>query len=270
MKNIIFSLTGLLLFIAACNTLEDRPGAGSVLSPSQLTVSIVQSPAGSNSVKLVNTTKSVIMFWDWGTGTGHSASSLDTISAYLPFKGTYTLRYTAFCAGGTVIDSTTFTIAQNDNAYFDTDKAWKGLKAGGSGQTWVWAMDIPGGIIGGNGPENSPAPAWWTMDGSAGNSWLNYNSSVYMDLNGAANFSLIAGDGSVKKGFFTVITPYENSGVKYSAIQVLNGPSFPWPPGTGGYSGVRYHFTKMTPDELTVHDYGQYNIGMFKRKGFTY
>ena len=86
MKNIIFSLMGLLLFLVACNTLEDRPGAGSVLAPSQLTVSIVQSPAGSNSVKLVNTTKSVIMFWDWGTGTGHSASSLDTISAYLPFK----------------------------------------------------------------------------------------------------------------------------------------------------------------------------------------
>ena len=270
MKSIIYSLMGLLIFLAACNTLEDRPSDGAILSASQLTVSVVQNPAGSNSVKLVNTTKDIIMFWDWGSGTGHSASSKDTVAAYLPFKGTYTLRFTAFCAGGTVTDSTTFTIAQNDDAYFDTDPAWKGLTAGGAGQTWVWALDIPGGIIGGNGPENCPSPAWWTMDASSGNSWLNFNDAVYMDLNGAANFSHISGDGSVKKGFFTVIAPYVNGGVSYSAIQVLNGPSFPWPTGTGGYSGVRYHFTVMTADKLSVHDYGQYNIGMFKRKGFNY
>jgi len=102
MKSIIFSLIGLLMLLAACNTLEDRQSAGSVLSASQLTVSVVQSPAGSNSVRLVNTTKDVIMFWDWGTGTGHSSSSLDTVAFYQPFKGTFTLRYTAFCGGGTV------------------------------------------------------------------------------------------------------------------------------------------------------------------------
>lgn len=262
MKNILYSLIGLTMLLAACNTIEDRDVLGPILTKDQLSIAIVQNPAGSNKVILQNKTKGAIMYWDWGTGTSHRAT--DTI--YIPFKGTFKLKYTAFCAGGTVTDSTTFSVAAMDNTYFDQDPAWKGLTAGGAGQTWVWAIGVPGGNIAGNGPENSQAPAWWTMTATPDNSWLKFNDEVTIDLNGAANFVQKGGDGSVKKGFFKVIAPYENSGVKYSGIQVLNGPSFPWPTPADG----KYHITKLNANELVVHEYGQYNVAMFKRKGFTY
>jgi hypothetical protein len=104
------------------------------------------------------------------------------------------------------------------------------------------------------------------MDASPGNSWINFNDEVTMDLVGGAHFAHKKGDGSIANGFFTVIAPYVNGGVSYSGIQVLNGVTFPWPTPSDG----KYHITKLTADELSLHEYAAFNIGMFKRKGFTY
>jgi len=262
MKSVIFSLMGLMMLLAACNTIEDRDSAGSIVTKEQLKIAVIQTTAGSNSVILQNKTAGVIMFWDWGTGTSHK--DIDTI--YVPFKGTVKLKYTAFCGGGTITDSTTFTVAAMDNAYFDKDPTWKGLTGGGSGKTWVWALDVPGKMIAGNGPENCTAPAWWTITAADGNVSGTLQNEITMDLNGAANFSLKANDGSVKKGFFKMIAPFEKGGVKYPGIQVLNGTKFPWPAPADG----KYHITKLTADEMSVHEYGVYNVAMYKRKGFTY
>ncbi|MCE1200426.1 MAG: hypothetical protein LWW85_15780 [Marinilabiliales bacterium] len=257
MKTTLFSLLGILL-LAACQTIEERDALGTILAPSDLKIAIVQNPAGSNKVVLQNKTPGTIMFFDYGTGTTHRA--IDTI--YIPFAGKYTLKYTAFCDGGTVSDSTTFTIASNDNAFFDKDPAWKGLTNGGSGQTWVWAVDHPSGFIAGNGPEDCTFPAWWTM--TADQYWGTKNDEVYIDLVGAANFQHKNGDGSVTKGFFNVIAPFVINGNKFSGIETLGGPKFPWP-DTG-----KYHITKNNANELTIHEYGAYNVALYKRKGFKY
>lgn len=262
MKESFYALIGLALIMSSCETIENRDLLGPVLTKDQLAIAVVQPTAGSNTVILQNKTQGAILYWDWGTGTSHRA--IDTI--YIPFAGTFKLKYTAFCAGGTITDSTTFTVAANDDAFFDSDPAWKGLTNGGSGQTWVWALGIPGGIIGGNGPENCTSPAWWTMDASPGNSWLNFNDEVTIDLVGGANFAHKKGDGSITKGFFTVIAQYTNGGVNYSGIQTLNGVTFPWPAPSDG----KYHITKLTTNELSLHVYGGFDIGMFKRKGFIY
>lgn len=262
MKRISYSLIGLMLLFASCETIENRKELGPVLKASQLSFAVTQNPAGSNKVVLKNNTPNTLQYWDWGTGSSNKL--IDTIT--MPFAGTYTIRFTAFCDGGTVTDSTTFKIAANDNAYFDSDPAWKGLTNGGPGQTWVWALDITGGKIAGNGPENCTAPAWWTMTSSDGNVSGTLNDEVTIDLLGAANFSHKKGDGSITKGTFAVIAPYVNSGIKYSGIQITNGVRFPWPAPADG----KYHITKMTANELVVHEYGQYNVAMFKRKGFSY
>jgi hypothetical protein len=264
MKKVFYSLIGLALLLASCETIEKRESGGEILTPDQLKITIIQPTAGSNTVIFKNETVGAIIYYDWGTGTLTSRQMYDTV--VFPFAGTPKLKYTAFCGGGTVMDSTTFTIAHNDDSFFDSDPAWKGLTNGGSGQTWVWALDIPGGIIAGNGPENCTAPAWWTMDASPGNSWIHFHDEVTLDLIGAANFTYKAEDGSIKKGFFKVIAPFENGGVSYSGIQTLNGVTFPWPnPGDG-----KYHITKLNANELSLHEYKAYNIGMFKRKGFSY
>lgn len=252
-----------MLLLASCNTIEDRDNLGAVLTPDQLKIGIVQNPAGSNKIVLQNLTPGVIMYFDYGTGATHRA--IDTI--YIPFKSTVKLKYTAFCAGGTVTDSTTFTIAQDDKAYFLQNPAWNGITNGGLGQTWVFATDPnqPSKNIGGNGPENSPIPAWWTLDkaGVIGQLTAPYaiDDEVYADLNGAANFIVKHSDGSQSKGFFTAVAPYVNGGVSYAGIQVVGGARFPWP--TSG----KYHFTVMSKDSLSVHDYGAFNIALYKRKG---
>ena len=55
--------------------------------------------------------------------------------------------------------------------------------------------------------------------------------------------------------------------VPYSVIQVSGGAAFPWLNGNGV---AKYHITRMTPDLLSVHDYNNYNIGVYKRKGFLF
>jgi hypothetical protein len=264
MKKIIYGLMGFALLMASCTTMEDRDELGPVLAADQLKISIIQPTPGSNTIVFHNETVGAIIYYDWGTGTLTSRNAYDTI--YIPFAGTPKLKYTAFCQGGTVTDSTTFTIAANDDAYFDTDPAWKGLTAGGAGQTWVYALDIPGGIIAGNGPEDCQAPAWWTMDASPGNSWIKFHDEITFDLSGAANVTYKAEDGSIKKGFFKVIDQAVFNAVSYPSIQTLNGVTFPWPNPSDG----KYHITKMTADELSVHAYKQYDIALYKRKGFIY
>ncbi|MEO7992241.1 MAG: hypothetical protein ABI663_22015 [Chryseolinea sp.] len=260
MKKIFYILMCLTL-LSACETIEDRESLGPILSADQLDFSVSQPTAGSNTIILESKTKGALPYWDWGTG--FSNKMQDEI--YIPFAGTFKMKYTAFCAGGTITDSVTFTIAENDDAFFDSDPAWKALTNGGAGQTWVWALDFPSGKIAGNGPEDCLAPTWWTMTESEyGQSAKPLTDEVYMDLQGAANFHWKKPDGSIVKGFFNVITPYTINGNTYSAIETIGGVTFPWP--TSG----KYHFTKMTDDELAVHNYKQYEISMFKRKGFNY
>lgn len=259
MKNIVYGMMGLALLLAACDTIEDRDSLGPVLTADQLDFTVSQPTAGSNTIILQSNTENALPYWDWGTG--FSNQSRDTI--YIPFQGTFTIKYTAFSAGGTVTDSTTFTVAQNDDEYFNQNPLWKQLTGGGEGKIWVMAMDHPSGLVAGNGPEESVLPAWWTMSPTA------YNQSptddeVYMDLKGAANFELRHADGSVEKGFFNMIDPYVKDGVTYYAFEVVGGAKFPWP-GPG-----KYHVTHITEDELSLHEYKAFNIALYKRKGFNY
>jgi hypothetical protein len=268
-----YSLAALMLLFASCTPIEDRAELGPVLTPGQLKIAVIQKTAGSNAVTIVNSTPGTIMYLDWGTGTGKSASSDDSVSFYQPFAGTFKLMYTAFCAGGEVTDSTTYTIAANDENYFNLKPAWNGLTNNGAGQTWVIALDYPGGIIAGNGDQSCVAPQWWTLNaaGLAGQLSAPWSESdqVYMDLKGAAHFQVTHADGSVTKGFFNVIADYVEAGQPnpFPAISVSGGAHFPWPSGNGI---GQYHFTKMTANELSVHDYGQYNVCVYKRLGYTY
>lgn len=259
MKNILYGMMGLALLMASCDTIEDRDSAGPVLTKDKLAFTVSQPTPGSNTIILESKTKDALPYWDWGTG--FSNQTKDTI--YIPFKGTFTIKYSAFSGGGTTTDSTTFTVGQNDEAYFNLNPLWKQLTGGGEGKTWVFAMDHPSGTVAGNGPEESVVPAWWTMSPATYNQSTT-DDEITMDLKGAANFTRKHGDGSVEKGFFNMIDPYVKDGVTYYAFEVLGGPTFPWP-ATG-----KYHVTKITDDELSLHEYKAFNVALYKRKGFNY
>ncbi len=256
MKKIIYYLLGLSLIITACETIEDSQDLGEILTEDQLDIEIIQQPAGSNTVVLKNNTTGIIPYWDWGTGWSNKIYA----EVYLPFAGNYTVEFTAFCEGGSVTTSREFTVDNNDNAFFDTDPAWKMLTGGGPGKTWVWATDHPTGLVFGNGMPDCVTPQWWMVKPSDEGFADYMGQEVYMDLNSAANFELRKADGSVVKGVFKVVDQYAG----FSAIKVLGGPAFSWP--TSG----QYHFTLMTEDELSVHDYASYNVALYKRKGFNY
>lgn len=269
-----YGIAAIMLLFASCTAIDNSASLGSVLTASQVKIKVVQNTTGANAVTVLNATPGTIIYFDWGTGTGKSASVDDSVHFYVPFAGKFVLKYTAFCAGGTVTDSTTFTIAANDNAYFDSDPVWKTLTGGGTGETWVFATDVPGGVIGGNGPINCPAPAWWTLDASAGGMggqlkapW-SVQDQVSCDLSGAAHFNVKHSDSSVTKGFFNVYNTLIDSGdgdpTVYHAITVSNGAQFPWPSGNGI---GQYHFTVLTSKHLCVHDYNGYNCSLYKQLG---
>jgi len=259
-KTLYYSLVGLALLFASCSTIEDRAELGPILKASELVFTVSQPTAGANTIILHSKSPGALPYWDWGTGFSNKAN--DTI--YIPFAGTFKMKYTAFCSGGTITDSATFTIAKNDDAFFDKNPLWKKLTGGGAGKTWVWATDIPNGKVAGNGPEDCTSPQWWTMTASDGNVSGGIADEITMNLSGAANFSRKSADGSVKKGFFGMLTDYSNNGKTFNAFEVIGGPTMPWP-STG-----KYHVTVINNDELVVHEYKAYNVAMYKRKGFTY
>lgn len=259
---------GLCMLFTACDTIEDRDELGSILSKEQLdkegALEIIQKTPGSNSLIFKSNVPNVISYWEWNGG----YSNKNVAEVYIPFGGTFTITYTAFCDGGTVSTTRTFTIAKNDPTFFEKDPAWYGLTGGGNGKTWVWATDAndPTKKIAGNGPVGCVKPEWWTLD--ANNADITkpvINDEVYMDLKGSANFVYTKADGSKVKAFFNVLNgaPFVDGESKYSAFEVLGG-HFPWP------AVSKYHITNMTDDELSIHEYGAYNVAMYKRKGFTY
>jgi hypothetical protein len=258
MKKTLYGIMGFALLLASCKTIEDRDELGPILTSDQLDFIVKQPTTGSNTIILESKTKGALPYWDWGTGFSNKLK--DTI--YVPFKGTFKIKYTALCAGGTVTDSTNFTVNVQDDAFFDGNPLWKALTGGGAGKTWVMATDYPDAIAG-NGPQECLTPAWWTMKVGDYNQSTT-NDEMYMDLVGAANFQRKFGDGSIAKGFFGMLPDVTFNGTTFNAFEVIGGPKFPWP-GAG-----QYHVTKITADEMSLHEYKQYNIALYKRKGFSY
>jgi hypothetical protein len=261
MKKISFFAFAFALLFVACETIEDRDELGSVLREDELVIEVTQETAGSNTIKLKNNTPGVGItpYWDWGTGW----SNKNEAEVYIPFAGEYKVTFMAICEGGYVTTERSFTIAKNDDAYFDTDPAWKLLTNGGTGKTWVWATDHPSGKLAGNGPLDCIKPEWWTM--TPNEYWGTKNNEVYMDLIGAANFIHTKGDGSIVKGVFNVLAPFTGvEGKSFSSIEVLGGATFPWP------DNGKYHITLLNDNELSLHKYNAFDIGLYKRKGFNY
>jgi hypothetical protein len=263
MKRTIFLILNAILVLAACSPIEKREDPGPVLTKDQLDFTVTQDPAGSNTVILENKTKNTLQYWDWGTG--FSNKQKDTI--YIPFAGTFMVKFTAFYKGGTVTDSVPFTISNNDDAFFDKDPAWKGLTGGGLGKTWVFATDHPSGYVLGNGPNDCIAPQWWQVPAIGSDAWVTnmMNDEVYMDLKGAANFQLTKGsDGSVKKGFFNITAPVTINDKVYSTMEVFGGPTWPWP------SDKKYTITNLNENELSIHKFDAADVAVYKQKGFSY
>lgn len=271
-----------LVIFAACDPIENRDKLGEVLNEDQLFFDIVQEPEGSNTVKFVSKTPGIIPYFDWGTG----FSTKENAEAYLPFAGTYTVTYTAYCAGGAVSISKEFTVSENDEEYFKAP-AWNLLTNGTEGKTWVFATDVPtyDGKIWGNGAYlNFPAgPGWWGRTAAdAKDDNIDVNSELCFDLNQAANVKMCE-NGKESKGTFNLtIENIKDDDGKVWAIGYIElaGTTIPHGISQNEDKKTVYKFNICTLNENElVLSYNTKNLTdpgtetwfwVFKRKGYTY
>ena len=287
-KNILLVFIGAMLILTACEPIEKRHELGSVLTEQQLLDDMTITVNGNN-VTCTNSATGVISFWQNNFG---QQSNQSTTTFYVPLKNTYTVTCTAFCSGGTVKATKQFSIAQNDPAYF-SDPMWDILTNGAAGKTWVWAADIPGGAIWGNGGYlGDVAPGWWkngiaditSQGGSA-------NDKIIFDLNLGLNFAVsttnptgVPGNG---KGTFNMalgaanqVMKADNSGIwSYGKLTLTN---FTVPIGFEPNSpGKPLHYVfdilKLTNNELVLAfpspgsgAWGEAWFFMFKKEGYSY
>ncbi|WP_423128249.1 hypothetical protein [Gaoshiqia sp. Z1-71] len=291
-KTIGYLMIVTMLLFAACDPIEERHDAGGVLTESEL-LNYMNVTVNGNVATCTNTAPEVISFWKNNFGQQSNKSSAEF---YIPLQNTYTVTLTAYCAGGPVTVSKEFIIEQNDPEYF-SDPFWNLLTNDVDGKSWVWATDIPGGKIWGNGGYlASLKPEWWTLSvvdipGQGGTA----TDEIIFDLNGGLNFQVINSVGSGGNtavpgngsGMFNMSLGEENhlmnsdgSAVwSYGKIKFTNHtiPLGFEPNSAGKPLHYEYDILKLTNDELHLA-FGEPGAGawgtawfyMFKRKGYSY
>lgn len=287
-KNLIYLFLGGLLMLGACEPMEERHELGKVYSEEELANYITVTVSG-NEVTLENKAPEVISYWTTSFG---SQSNQNTAKVYIPVANTYTATLTAFAAGGKTTVTKEFEIAQNDPAYF-ADPMWNLLTNGEAGKTWVWASDIPGGKVWGNGGYlGNTAPGWWTLNvNDIKSQGGDPSDEITFNLNRGMNFSVNTAG--------TATVPGKGSGTFNMALGAANQVKDPngnvWSLGKITFtnhtipmgfepntSGKPLHYTfdilKLTADELVLAfpepgvnaAWGTAWFYMFKRKGYNY
>ncbi|MFV0346450.1 MAG: hypothetical protein ACK5IQ_09440 [Bacteroidales bacterium] len=287
MKRILYNITAILLLFTACEPVETRTEAGSVLSAEELSKALNIDVQGNN-VICTNSNSGVITYWKSSFGSFQTGGD---VKFYIPVQGDFTMEITAFSDGGTTTVSKDFSIAERDDSYFSSS-LWDLLTNGAEGKTWVWATDYPGGAVWGNGGYlANDGPAWWTVnaDGLDGQG-ASPNDEITFDLNSGINFKVVStgttpGSGS---GSFTMDVKEENqlmnsdgSGAVWSYGQInFQGFSIPlgMNPNNNKATQYKYEILKLTADELHLAFAEDASAGAwstawffrFKRKGYSY
>lgn len=127
-----------MLLITACQ--DDDHELGRMLSKSEIDFEVIQDYAvdeGGNTVILRNYTSNIVPMWDYGTG--RSSRVIDTVR--FPFKGEYTIKFSALTAGGIVEMEPVIIDVTEDNLDYVSDPLWY-LLTGGPGQEKTWVLDL--------------------------------------------------------------------------------------------------------------------------------
>ncbi|RKD90646.1 hypothetical protein [Mangrovibacterium diazotrophicum] len=291
MKNkIVYLVVAVTLMFTACDPIEDRNDAGEVLTEAEL-LNYMDVTVNGNVATCTNNAPGVISFWKTDFGQQMNANSVDF---YIPVAKTYTATLIAYCAGGPVTATKEFTIAENDPEYF-ADPFWNMLTNGTEGKSWVWATDIPGGKIWGNGGYlASLKPEWWALGiadvaGQGGSA----TDEITFDLNEGLNFAVtgmnaedpVPGNGSgtfnMSLGDDNHLMNSDGSAVWSYGKMVFTNHTIPLgfePNSSGKPLHYKFDILKLTEDELQLAfpepgvtwAWGTAWFYMFKRKGYTY
>jgi hypothetical protein len=206
----IFSMVLLsMLFLTACQ--DDDNELGLLLDKSAIDFEVTQDYSideGGNTVILKNLTPETVAMWDYGTG--RSTRATDTVR--FPFKGEYTIKFSALTAGGIVpMDPITIQVTE-DNLMYVSDPLWI-LLSGGPGKEKSWVLDTEAKFF--NGPITFLNPdnfdeVWW--DPGLGDV---YPSVMAEGDYGVMTFNLKGGP------FFSAVKPMEG-GIEEEGTYFLN------------------------------------------------
>jgi hypothetical protein len=289
-QNILFLVLGIMLVFSACEPMEKRNDLGPVYTEAEL-LNYMSVTVNGNTVTCENKAPGVISYWTTDFGTQSNESKVDFT---IPLKSSYTATLTAFCAGGPVTVSKKFEIATSDPNYYNSPY-WNLLTNGMAGKTWVWASDIPGGKVWGNGGHmGNVSPGWWTLgtgdlagQGGSPDDELTFNldkaHNVIVTMPQVAG-SLVApkpgtGAGKFNMDFTKTLivsdTLYSKGQITFTNWTVPLGME---PNSAGKPLHYVFNILKLTEDELVLEfpepgvtsAWGTAWFYMFKRKGYSY
>lgn len=252
--NILFTVM-VLWAVFSCEPTEDRSSLPE-MTYTEATLKHTE-VVTANTLQMTNSDKDVIPYWSITDATGAEIGHFNTNSSsvIIPFKGTYTVAYTAYTRAGAVHTSPkTITIAKTDLSSITTDPKWAMLTNGATGKTWVLDMVNPMGWAGLDYPASSGDNWNWYPD-YAGNSWVMENKdwgSMTFDLNEGYNVSvtqtaLVGTAQSTKKGTFVFDIP-NNKLILNGGVEILYGGDYH--PDVSNWSTV--HVIKLTDTELEL------------------
>lgn len=234
--NLVLVLLGMVVFTTSCQ--DDMHELGRKLDKSEIQFRVEQPlniDEGGNTVVLINETPETVAMWDYGTG--RSNRRVDTVR--FPFKGEYTIQFSALTAGGVVaMDPVTVTVTE-DNFDYIKDPLWTAL-TGGVGKEKTWILDYGNhGMFDGPLYYYEPKTTWEDFqNGTAklgwapswkGNEWIiseaDMESTMTFSLqNGAFLTTHKVGEGVDESGTFYLDAP--NKTLSTTDATILRSPNF--------------------------------------------
>ncbi len=264
---------GMMIFIISCQ--DDTQELGRRLDKSEIKFRVEQPldiDEGGNTVVMINETPGTVAMWDYGTG--RSNRMVDTVR--FPFKGEYTIQFSALTAGGVVKMDPVIVEVTQDNLMYVNDPLWTAL-SGGPGEEKSWVLDTEGKAFAGplsfygtsNGWLEEGGP-WaegqfetgcygddcWTWSPDA--AWIYSNNAMAQGDYGVMTFSLEGGP------YFSATKPMEN-GIEEEGTYYLNTDNKTltindasilrgYKPGKNGLTGISdwTNYTILALDENTL------------------
>ena len=239
----------------SCEPVEERESLPAI-TYTEATLNHTEVVTG-NTLAMTNNDKDVIPYWivtdASGTELGHF--NTNSSSTIIPFKGTYTVTYTAYTRGGALHTAAkTITIDKTDLSSITTDPKWAMLTNGAAGKTWVLNMVHPVGWAGLDYPAAS-GDNWNWYPEYADNSWVMENKDwghMTLDLNEGYNVSVtqtaLTGTAqTTKKGTF-VFNIDKDQLILNGGVEILYGGDYY--PDVSNWSTV--HVIKLTETELEL------------------
>ena len=255
-KKTLLGILSLAVVLVSCE--EKRPEYSKrIVSADEIAsnLEIIQEPAGSNNITLINNNKGIGGMWDYNVG----VTTLSRATVQVPFLGEQTFKFYATCDTEIVIVEKKVTVT---TITIPSDPLWT-LLAGDTadGMSWAWNTGLEtGGCYGAGGYGWSPIYPDWNSTSSGKGDWSTVevfpDEYITLDLNGSANITLHKHNGTSEKGSFSCTSniEQEKKDAGYVGSITFRGATVPsaYSYYEGSPAGNTFEIAKLSGGELVL------------------